>query len=182
MSNNSTTTLIADAIEFDWDKLQILPDDCYLIALDTRQISILESLLRFAEARHLWRWSETATWDDDVQPAIQSLKGCLLMGCNINDLIIALNEIRDAILNQNPALDGESTSNDVLDQIATSVGVFSAWDAIKAGLVILFPESAIPISIGVSVIEFLVNNANSSEAEVFEIAKMLGSTSGTLPD
>lgn len=179
-SNNSTTTLWNDAITFDWDKLQAVPDECYLVALDMQQMSVVLSLLRYAQAQHLWRYSETATWETDVQPWVEELKGAFLMACNINDIVTQLTRIADnlELMGTNPA---GGSSNGVLDAMASSAGVSTAWTAIKALLIAEFPGAAIPIAVGSSVIEFLVNNANSSETEVFEIAKMLGSTA-SLPD
>lgn len=181
MSNNSNTVLLGDGIEFDWDKLQTVPDDCYLVALGQREISVLLSCVRFAEARHLWRWSDTATWVADVEPWVQELKGALLMGCNVNDIVTALNNIEAAIRNQNPAFATGQTSNDVLDGVASASGVSALWDGVKVGLAAYFPEAAIPISVGLDIIRNLVDNSVSNEAETAEIAKMLGSTA-SLPD
>lgn len=178
MSNNSTVTLINDGIEFDWDALQTVPDDCYLIALDQQQIAILLSSLRYAEAKHLWRWSDTATWTADVEPWVNELKGALLMGCNINDLVTQLSRIGDALERQTV---GDATTTAALDQVAASAGVTALWDAAKVGLAATFPELAIPIAIGLDVIKNLVDNSNSTEAEISAIAFALGSTA-SIPD
>ena len=181
MSNPNANYLVNDAIEFDWDKLQSVPEDCYLVALSLREISVLTSLMRFPEARHLWRESQTGTWADDVLPFVNNLKGALLMGCSLNDLITQLTRIADSLetIDSKPA-EG-TTTNDVLDEVATAQGVLTPWNAVKAGLTLLFPESAIPISIGLDVIRGLVDNANNNESEVFAIAEILGSTA-SLPD
>ena len=181
MANPSLNLTFYDAIQFDWDKLQDIPSDCYLVPLSLQGISVLYSSLRFAENRYNWRESETALWGD-VEPFINQLKGSLLMGCNLNDLVTQLTRIADSLESVNAQTTGSYTSNDVLDQIASGSGVSVPWATIKAGLIVLFPDAAIPIGVGLSVIEFLVNNSNSNEAETFEIAKMLGSTSGSLPD
>lgn len=104
------------------------------------------------------------------------------MGCNINDIVDQLARIADNLDSANTKPVAPNTTNDVLDSIASGSGVSTPWAALKVGLAALFPEAAIPIGVGLSVIEFLVNNANSNETETFEIAKMLGSTSGVLPD
>lgn len=103
------------------------------------------------------------------------------MGCNLNDLVTQLTRIADSLETINTKTAPGQTSNDVLDQVATAQGVLTPWNAVKAGLTVLFPEAAIPISIGLDVIKGLVDNANSTEAETFAIAQILGSTA-PLPD
>lgn len=182
MSNPNATYLINDAILLDWDKLLDIPDDCYLVALSLREISVLNSLMRYAEARHLWRQSDLgATWANDVEPFVNQLKGALLMGCNINDLVSAINGVEAAIRNQYP-LEPGGTTNGLLDQISNAIGTDADWNVVKAGLSVFFPEAAIPINIGLDVLRALVQNANSPEMEIFEVAKMLGSTAVGLPD
>lgn len=180
MSNPSSTLLFDDAIEFDWDALQTVPADCYLLVLSQQHIGLILSSLRFASAQYHWRYTENATWANDVEPFIQNLKGLLMAGCKLDDLVTQITRIADAL---DPALASGKTSNDALAEMAEALGVDLAWGAIEAGLALLFPEAAIPIAVGVPIIKGLVDNANSSESETFEIARMLGSPlSGVLPD
>lgn len=163
-------------------------DDCVMIMICKQDIQLLLILLDLADSyrtwglpsQHQWTASDYAKWDT-IQDFVNDTRYCLMAGCEVSEIITALNEIRDAIQNQNPALEAGQTTNDVLDEVASAQGVSTAWLAVKAGLTLLFPESAIPISIGLDVIRGLVDNANNNESEVFAIAEILGSTA-SLPD
>lgn len=163
-------------------------DDCVLVAIDKQDVHLLMLLLDLAGNFRVWgfpspeRWepADHTTWDQ-IEAFVNDLRYCLMSGCEVSDIIVALNEIRDAIQNQNPAFAPGEDSNSVLDEVASAQGVLTPWNAAKAGLSILFPDAAIPISIGLDVIRGLTDNANNNEAEVFSIAQILGSTA-SLPD
>jgi hypothetical protein len=62
-------------------------DQCWLVALPYRGLSVILSLLRYAEWRARWRPVDDMTWQQ-VEDFINQIEGCLLMGCRVEDLII----------------------------------------------------------------------------------------------
>ena len=174
----------------DYNKLTTeYPDSCVLVALTEQDIHLLLLLLDLTSFYKIWGFEHKRDWDsadqtawDTIEAFTNNLRLCLMSGCQVSDLITAINGVEAAIRDQNPAMADGKSSNDVLDEVAEAQGVDAQWTLLKGGLSILFPETAIPISIGLDVIRGLVDNSNSNEAETFEIAKMLGSTSVSLPD
>lgn len=86
-----------------WAELQAFwpetDSECYLVALDNRQISVLLSLLDQV-AWAWWLWN-VETSDIEAGRAINDftdgLKDCLMSGCNVSDLISAVNGLTEAI-------------------------------------------------------------------------------------
>lgn len=81
----------ADAVELDWQALgEMDQGGCYLVALPWSGLSVLLSLLRYAEWRARWREVDETEWSD-VKDFIEELEACLIMGCDVRDLIDAVN-------------------------------------------------------------------------------------------
>jgi hypothetical protein len=60
--------------------------DCWLVALDDWEISILLSSLRYAHWSRRWRSLGSLTWDE-IQAKIENLEHCLMAGCNVGELL-----------------------------------------------------------------------------------------------
>jgi hypothetical protein len=89
------------------------------------------------------------------------------------------NTLTDAIR----ALDSVAQSNNsALDAIASEVGVSAPWAILRGALIAAFPEGAIPISVGITVIRALVDNNSNAEAELIGIVAALGGSTAGLPD
>jgi len=81
----------ADAVELDWAALAEMDQGgCYLVALPWAGLSVLLSLLRYAQWRARWREVDSTEWSD-VEDFIEELEACLIMGCDVRDLIDTIN-------------------------------------------------------------------------------------------
>lgn len=80
--------------------LEFWPDAdnaCYLVALDNRQVSVLLSLLDQV-AWCWWLWNIDASDTETgatINDFVDELKGCLMSGCSVGDLITAVNGLTD---------------------------------------------------------------------------------------
>jgi len=86
-----------------WEELLIHTpsedNNCYLVALDNRQISVLLSLLDQV-AWCWWLWGIAfgdETMGRVVNDFTDGLKDCLMSGCNVGDLVEVLSGIRESI-------------------------------------------------------------------------------------
>ncbi len=93
-----------NALKLDWNKLQEMYDDnlgsnpCYLVALDMRQIAfIISHISRFPKFHWTWGFPRRSRWTDDhryqwaqIVDFVNETEACLLMGCNLEDLISTL--------------------------------------------------------------------------------------------
>lgn len=111
---NSYNFIPMDAIDLDWDATKAMfPDsdnlnDCMLVALPWRAISVLVSVLRFAEYWHLWglptdetAWTEAqrTRWYE-IQAFISEVEVCLMTGCSVSDLITTNRMLIAALVGQ----------------------------------------------------------------------------------
>lgn len=104
-----------DAISLDWDALKQMFQDsdgsnqCLLVAVDWRSVSVLVSCLRFAEYWHLWGLpGEPAHWTPvdrqrwkEIAAFVAELENCLMSGCNVQDMITTNRMIVAALIGQN---------------------------------------------------------------------------------
>jgi hypothetical protein len=86
MTSQRQTTLFED-VQFDADKLaNEYGDSCqWLVALSDWQITVIMSLLRYAEWSNRWTLGGHS-WDE-IEAKISELEYCLMAGCNVEDLI-----------------------------------------------------------------------------------------------
>ncbi len=153
-----------DAIELDWVKLSEMFDDdkgtndCMLVAVPWKAISLLVSTLRFSEYWHLWglpsdeaKWTESQqqTWYE-ISAFVAELEVCLMSGCSVSDLIKTNRMLVAAITGESDDLTdplpasvdyaGVSVSDrlkDVYDKLGTldltvSTGLAAIKDAVDA--------------------------------------------------
>lgn len=114
-SRRKHITESAEGVELDWQALAQMDDEnCWLVALPYRAISVILSLLRYAEWRARWRPIDDATWQQ-VEDFINQIEGCLLMGCRVEDLIITQRLLIGAITGGVVDLDAELPTTGVID-------------------------------------------------------------------
>lgn len=89
--------------QMDWQQIQTdwPTPQCYLVALDDKQIELILNLVTVFPAFYRnWGYTKASLdldeWDD-IQTFIAELEGCLMMGCNIEDIIDSLDGIASAI-------------------------------------------------------------------------------------
>ena len=86
MTSQRQTTLFEDA-QLDADKLaNEYDDECqWLVALSDWEITVILSLLRYAEWPSRWVLG-SHSWDE-ISAKISGLEYCLMAGCNVSELI-----------------------------------------------------------------------------------------------
>ncbi len=100
----------------DWQLLQNeFPDpDCYLVALDDRQLNLIHHLLSvFPKYYRNWGYSrgtlDEQAWDE-IQSWVSELEGCLMSGCKVSDLTASIDRLTAAIAGE--AAPGEPPAYD----------------------------------------------------------------------
>jgi hypothetical protein len=82
----------SEDLEFDGEVLDTLFEnsDCWLVALDDWDISVILSSLRYAHWRKRWREDKdlkgSLTWDE-IEEKLTQLEYCLMAGCNVGELL-----------------------------------------------------------------------------------------------
>lgn len=104
-----------DGVELDWQALDAMDDDqCWLVALPYRGLSVILSLLRYAGWRARWRPVDDADWQE-IEEFVHLVEGCLLMGCRVEDLIITQRLLIGAITGGVVNLDEELPTTGIVD-------------------------------------------------------------------
>lgn len=95
--------------ELDWDELNTIYDQpqCYLVALDGKQIAVILALFKFLKFHWLWGFQPRVTWDaattqkwDDISAFVAEMEHCLMSGCSVTDLVTAVRELTAVIGSQ----------------------------------------------------------------------------------
>jgi len=90
-----------------WDDLEATwPDNrCFLVALDERQLNVVHSALSIAyyyksfwgmKHRSGWVQADFDRWDT-IHAFLANLEGCLMSGCNVEDLIASVDSLTAAV-------------------------------------------------------------------------------------
>lgn len=98
--------------QLDWDTLNEMYNDgdgsnqCYLVALDSRQIAFLLAhtsifpqyhwVWGLPSPRHLWNQQTRDNWDE-ISAFVAETEHCLMAGCEVQDLVTQLTRIADAL-------------------------------------------------------------------------------------
>jgi hypothetical protein len=119
----------ADAVQLDWQALgEMDQGGCYLVSLSWAGLSVLLSLLRYATWRARWRPVTNAEWQD-VQEFVQETEACLLMGCDVRDLITTQRLLIGAITGTVVDLDEDLPTTGTVDFTQTGLATkFVAGD------------------------------------------------------
>jgi hypothetical protein len=93
----------AEDLEFDGEVLETLfeDSDCWLVALDDWDISVILSSLRYAHWRKRWREDKdlkgSLTWDE-IEEKLTQLEYCLMAGCNVSELLDKFDDLNGYML------------------------------------------------------------------------------------
>lgn len=177
----------ADAVELDWQALgEMDQGDCYLVALPWAGLSVLLSLLRYAEWRARWRTITDSEWQD-ITDFVQELEACLIMGCDVRELITTQRLLIGAITGTVVDLDEDLPDSGTVDFTSTGLATkFQTGDPPRNLAAIL---ADIQTNLGElkTVVE---NNGGAAELEddlanvwntVSAVATVLGATVGAPP-
>lgn len=132
--------------QFDWDKLQSeFPEpQCWLVALDDREINILLHMLSvFPKYYKNWGFEHKRTWDEDdetawdeIQTFISETELCLMSGCEVSALL-------DEIRRLNAIIAGEEVTIDEVPYDYTETGLVPSLNAALFVDRLLYPDLSI---------------------------------------
>lgn len=107
-----------------------VPDNinqCYLVALDNRQLNLIQSVI--AQLQWYWLWDAGKTDSQEIRNYLYELDYCLMSGCSVEDLITAIDNVRTELSSIDVTLGaGNAQSNTNLIAIDTTLGAGNAQE------------------------------------------------------
>ena len=95
---------------------------CFLVALDSWSLALVQASLKYAHWPSRWEGLGQSTFEE-VHQRVEKLENCLMSGCQVSDLVTAIDELKESLHTDMQALGGTQPLLDLTGLLADLVSM-----------------------------------------------------------